>query len=134
MTFLSMIGAAMGALISLGTLVTVTVPALRNKLKKRLFQGEELEKEVRAIRCLLEEHVAQDAEMRAELSLQKEVDLCVLRDLITGIYFRRAKERRIHAYELEDASALHDLYQRRGGNSYVNALYRQMTKEWELIQ
>lgn len=134
MTLLSVVGTVLGILISLGTLVTVTVPALRNKLKKRLFGGEELEKEVRVIRCLLEEHVAQDAQLKAELSLQKEVDLCVLRDLITGIYFRRAKEKRIHAYELEDASALHDLYQRRGGNSYVNALYGQMTKEWELIQ
>ena len=134
MKMVTVFGTVLGILISLGTLLTVTVPAIRNKLKKRLFHGEQLEREVHAIRKLLEEHVEQDAELREELALQKEVDLCVLRDLITGIYFRRAKEKKIHAYELEDASALHDLYRRRGGNSYVHALYRQMTKEWELIQ
>ncbi len=134
MNHLGFLGSFFGVLISFGTLVTVTVPALRNKLKKKLFHGDEMEGEVRAIRLLLEEHMKQDASLREELALQKEVDLCVLRDLITGIYFRRAKERKIHAYELEDASSLHDLYRKRGGNSYVDALYRQMTKEWDLIQ
>jgi len=134
MKLITILGTLTGVLISLGTLVTVTVPALRNKLKKGLLRGEETERELRAIRLLLEEHVAKDEELRGELALQKEVDLCVLRDLITGIYFRRAKEKRIHTYELEDASALHDLYRRRGGNSYVHTLYGQMTGEWEIIQ
>ena len=134
MSLVNAAGAVIGVLISLGTLLTVTVPSLRNKLKRRLLHGEETEKEMRAIRLLLEEHVAKDAALQEELLLQKEVDLCVLRDLITGIYFRRAKEKKIHAYELEDASALHDLYKKRGGNSYVHTLYRQMAKEWELIQ
>ena len=133
MRFISVLGSVLGILISLGTLVTVTVPALRNKLKKRLFYAEGLETELRSLRVLLEEHVAREAELRDEMTLQKEVDLCVLRDLITGIYFRRVKERKIHAYELEDVSALYDLYRKRGGNSYVHTVYRQMTKEWELI-
>ena len=133
MRFISVLGSVLGILISLGTLVTVTVPALRNKLKKRLFYAEELETELRSLRVLLEAHVAREAELRDEMTLQKEVDLCVLRDLITGIYFRRVKERKIHAYELEDVSALYDLYRKRGGNSYVHTVYRQMTKEWELI-
>ena len=134
MKLLSILGTVLGLFISMGTLITVTVPTLRNKLKERLFHGQELEKEMRAIRQLLEEHIKQDALLRDEIALQKEVDLCVLRDLITGIYFRRAKDRKIHAYELEDASALHDLYQKRGGNSYVGALFRQMSGEWDLIQ
>ena len=134
MKTITALGSFLGILISFGTLLTVTVPALRNKLKQWLFQREETDAQVRVIRKLLEEHVAQDADLRAELALQKEVDLCVLRDLITGIYFRRVQEKKIHAYELEDASALHDLYQRRGGNSYVHALYRQMSKEWDVIQ
>lgn len=133
MKFVSLLGSVLGILISLGTLVTVTVPALRNKLKKRLFYSEELKAELHSLRALLEEHVAREAQLRDEMTLQKEVDLCVLRDLITGIYFRRVKERKIHAYELEDVSALYDLYRKRGGNSYVHTVYRQMTKEWELI-
>ena len=98
MKLLSILGTVLGILISTGTLITVTVPALRNKLKQRLFQSRELEEELRAIRRLLEEHIKQDAALREEIALQKEVDLCVLRDLITGIYFRRAKDRKIHAY------------------------------------
>ena len=133
MNFITVLGTVLGVLISLGTLITVTVPALRNKLKQGLFRGEALKKELRSLRCLLEEHIARDTELREELTLQKEVDLCVLRDLITGIYFRRVKEKKIHSYELEDVSALYDLYRKRGGNSYVHAVYRQMTKEWELI-
>lgn len=134
MKLLGILGTVLGILISLGTLITATVPALRNKLKQRLFQGQELEEEMRAIRRLLEDHMKQDAALREEIALQKEVDLCVLRDLITGIYFRRVKDRKIHAYELEDASALYDLYRKRGGNSYVGALFRQMSGEWDLIQ
>ncbi len=134
MKLLSILGTVLGLVISSGTLITVTVPALRNKLKQSLFHGQELEEEIRSIRRLLEEHMQRDAALREEIALQKEVDLCVLRDLITGIYFRRAKDRKIHAYELDDASALYDLYQKRGGNSYVGAMFRQMTKEWDLIQ
>lgn len=134
MNALTVLGTVLGIFISVGTLVGVTVPTLRNKLKKRLFYRENLEKELLGIRRLLEEHVEQDADLREEIAMQKEVDLCVLRDLITGIYFRRAGEKKIHPYELEDVSALHELYRKRGGNSYVNALYRQMSNEWEMIQ
>lgn len=134
MTALSWITSLLGIFISFGTVVTVTVPALRNKLKQSLFSVEDTQGQIRAIHQLLEEHVAQDAQRRKESELQKEVDLCVLRDLITAIYFRRVDEKKIHSYELEDASCLHDLYRRRGGNSYVHSLYRQMSEEWEVIK
>lgn len=133
MKVLTVLGSVLGILVSMGTVVTVTVPALRNKIKKRLFLGDEFEKELSSVRCLLEQHITRDVELREELELQKAVDVCVLRDLITSIYFRRVKEKKIHSYELEDVSALYDLYRKRGGNSYVHAIYRQMTKEWELI-
>ena len=64
---------------------------------------------------------------------QKEVDLCVLRNLITGIYYQYAAQKKIPLYALRDVSALHDLYHRRGGNSYEGILFRRMTREWEVI-
>ncbi len=134
MTALGWISSVLSIVIGTGTVLTVTVPALRNKLKRVLLGGETSKKQIRQIRCLLEEHVAQDSRREEEAKLQREVDLCVLRDLITATYYRRLEEKKIHIYELEDVSALHDLYLRRGGNSYVSGLYRQMSREWEIIK
>lgn len=132
--FLNGFSSILGLVISLGTILTVTFPNLRNKLKEKLFSLDHTKEEIRAIRKLLEEHVSGDAEFKKEFELQREVDLCVLRDLITGMYYKRLGEKKIHMYELENVSALHDLYQKRGGNSYVHNLYRQMAKDWEVIE
>ncbi len=132
--FMGVFASLLGLLISLGTVLTVTIPNLREKIKSLLFGTDQTKEEMRAIRALLEEHVAGDADLKKELMLQREVDLCVLRDLITGMYYKHLHEKKIHMYELEDVSALHDLYQKRGGNSYVHSLYRQMSKEWEVIR
>ena len=132
MTALAYLSSVLSVVIGIGTVLTVTIPALRNKIKE-VFLGSEEEK-ISKIQKMLEEHVLQDAKREEEANLQKEVDLCVLRDLITAIYYRRVKEKRIHAYELEDVSALYDLYLRRGGNSYVHHIYRQMSREWEIVK
>lgn len=134
MTVLGWLSSALSVLIGIGTVLTVTIPSLRHKLKQSIFGGENEKKEVMRIRKILEEHVSQDAKREAETALQREVDLCVLRDLITSIYYRRLEEKKLHIYELEDVSALHDLYIRRGGNSYVSGLYRQMSREWKIIK
>ena len=134
MTVLGWISSALSILIGIGTVLTVTIPNLRHKLKQAFFGGTAEKKEVVQIRKILEEHVAKDSKREAEAVLQREVDLCVLRDLITAIYYRRLEEKKIHIYELEDVSALHDLYLRRGGNSYVSGLYRQMSREWTIIK
>lgn len=126
------VGKVLSLVISFGTLFTVTVPALRNKLKKSLFSKEDTAKQIQVIYRLLEDHVKGDEERKEEIALQREVDLCVLRDLITGIYYRSLPEKKLHSYEWEDASALHDLYCKRGGNSYVHSLYTQMSQEWEI--
>ena len=49
------------------------------------------------------------------------------------IYYKYAKEKAIPLYELEDVTALHDMYCKRGGNSYVNRLFRQMTEDWKVL-
>ncbi len=134
MTVLGWISSSLSVVIGIGTVLTVTIPSLRHKLKQAFFSGEAEKKEVLRIGKMLEEHVSQDAKREAEVALQREVDLCVLRDLITAIYYRRLDEKKIHIYELEDVSALHDLYLRRGGNSYVSGLYRQMSREWTIIK
>ena len=124
----------LGGVISCGTVLTVTLPSLRNRWKERLFRWENMQKQVDRC-CLLLEEAAREEEMRKEeIALQKEVDLCVLRDLITSMYYRRAGEKKIRTYELEDVFALYDLYCKAGGNSYVHSLYQQMSEEWEVVR
>lgn len=121
--------------LAVATLLTVALPSLRRKGKKLLRHWcgfDLLEKELSGVRTLLEQHVMTDRERRAETELQRQVDACILRDLITNIYYKHLKERTIPLYELEDLSSLHDLYRKRGGNSYVEHIFREMTEDWEI--
>ncbi len=121
-------------LISVGTVMTVSLPGIRKKLVEFLVKDDRTRRELLQIRELLEAHVAEDGTKKAEMKLQKEVDKCVLRDLITNIYYKYVGEKKIPVYALEDANALFELYRKRGGNSYVHTLVRQMTEEWEVIR
>ena len=128
------ITAILSLVISLTTVFTVSVPGIRRKLGEALLKGDVAKEEMRCIRKMLETHVAEDQKRKEEMELQREVDLCVLRDLITGIYYRYAKKKAIPIYALENANALFELYRKRGGNSYVKTLVGQMTEEWEVLQ
>ena len=128
MLWIERIAVILGVLISLGTLLTVTLPRLRQALVRRLFPPSEqkaLREEVKAVQEMLKT-------LLEDRGIQKEVDLCVLRDLITAIYYRRVEKRSLRPFELEDACALYELYCKRGGNSYVHTLFDQMTREWDV--
>ncbi len=134
MRYVEEMAGVLSLMISLGTVLTVTLPSLRRKLGEWIWKEDLARSEMGLIREMLEEHVAQDQERKKEYRLQRKVDLCVLRDLITGIYYRYAKEKRIPVYALEDATALYELYCKLGGNSYVKTLFRQMTEDWDVLQ
>ena len=121
-------------IVSLATVFTVSLPGFRRKLGEVLLKGDAAREEMRCIRKMLETQVAEDQKKKEEMKLQREVDLCVLRDLITGIYYQYVKEKTIPIYALENANALYDLYRKRGGNSYVKALVVQMTEEWDVVK
>lgn len=127
------ISLALSIVISAGTLICVTVPGLRTALKKALTRHENTREEICKVRSLLEKHVSEDLFKKEELQLQREVDRCVLRDLITSIYYRYSKEKKIPVYAMEDVTALYELYVKRGGNSYVQSLMRQILEEWDII-
>ena len=133
---LEQLSLCIGLLGALGSLIAVTVPALRSRLTlclRRLCGSEETKKELQRLQATLAEHAAVDQIRQKEADLQKEVDCCILRDLITGIYYKYAEEKALPVYELEDVTALHEMYCKRGGNSYVNRLFRQMTEEWKVL-
>jgi len=122
-------------LISLGTVATVTLPKLRKKMTRWIAEctgTRACREEIGKLKELVEEVARQEKNRTAEMKLQKEVDKCVLRDLITGIYYQYASEKKLPIYMLENVTALHDLYRKRGGNSYVQNLFEQMTEEWEI--
>ncbi len=123
----------LGLVVSLGTVFTVTLPGLRNKIKAKWKEGDDLRTEIGYLRGLLEEHVKKDHSKEEEACLQKEVDICVLRDLITTLYYKYSHEKKIPVYAMEDITALYQLYQKRGGNSYVQVLMRQIIEEWEVM-
>ena len=134
--FLEQLSLGIGLLGTLGSLITVTVPALRSRLTlclRRLCGSEETKKELQRLQATLADHAAVDQIRQSEADLQTEVDCCILRDLITGIYYKYAEEKALPVYELEDVTALHEMYCKRGGNSYVNRLFRQMTEEWKVL-
>ena len=136
MRIVQFIAQILGLVSAVGAIITVTLPALRRKTAAgliRLAGLQETAADMAKIRQILEKHVAADELRQKEMQQQKEVDICVLRNLITGIYYQYAPKKKIPLYALRDVSALHDLYHRRGGNSYEGILFRRMTREWEVV-
>ena len=133
MEWIRNVSAIVACMVSLGTLACVSLPSLRKRLIDLLTHREMQDDKLERIFSMLETLSAETKEGKAEQKLQREVDLCVLRDLITTVYYRYAKEKKIPVYAMENVTALYSLYQKRGGNSYVKLLFRQMAEEWEVI-
>lgn len=123
----------MGLLISGGTVLCVTLPSLRSFVAERLSKSGKAHEQLLEIRRLLEEQTAAADVLKREAELQRQVDVCVLRDLITTAYYQYAQEKRIPVYALENVTALYELYEKRGGNSYVESLVNQILDEWEIV-
>lgn len=131
--YLQVISSLLGIGVSLGTLLFVTLPKGRDMLLNFLTRDNKLKQEISSVSQMLREHTSEDGKKKEEARLQKEVDRCVLRSLITSIYYCYAKEKKIPVYAMEDVAALYELYKKRGGNSYVQSLMRQILEEWEVI-
>lgn len=126
METLKNISVILGLLVSLGTIICITIPNIRIKIGSAFLRKQKVEKDAELlyeIKDLLDEHIAAD-------SAKSEAMKCLLRDSITGIYYKHLKEGELHAYELEDLTHLYDSYKKLGGNSYVENIYKQMTEEW----
>lgn len=127
------VSALIGCFVSLGTLICVSLPNLRKRMVSALTRREEENEKLERIFDMLEALAAEEKASEEERKLQREVDLCVLRDLITTTYYQYAKEKRIPVFAMENVTELYSLYRKRGGNSYVKMLFRQMAEEWEVI-
>ncbi|MBR7165263.1 MAG: hypothetical protein IKD18_03195 [Clostridia bacterium] len=131
--FLKTAAEILGLLISGGTVLCVTLPSLRSFVAERLTGSQKTHAQLLEIRRLMEEQGAASAVLKREAELQRQVDVCVLRDLITTAYYQYAQEKRIPVYALENVTALYELYKKRGGNSYVESLVNQILDEWDIV-
>ena len=62
-----------------------------------------------------------------------EGERCLLRSQMLGTYYRNKDSGQIHQYELENFLKLYDAYKALGGNSFIDDVYKEVTK-WEMIR
>lgn len=63
----------------------------------------------------------------------KETNRCVLRDRLTEIYYNNVETKKIKHYEYENVTKLYKQYKKLGGNSYIDRIYIEIEKEWDII-
>lgn len=63
----------------------------------------------------------------------RETSRCVLRNMITGIYYRNKNNRTIDQYEYEDLEHLYSQYKKLGGNSFVDKIWNDV-QSWEVTR
>lgn len=129
------VGSIAGLFVTFGVILCTTIPAIRNKIKNSILEDQKvdnIEKQLEEVVALLEKQQREDETLRADLQLQREADLCLVRDRITHIYYKNLKSKTIKTYELENLSKLFTLYQKLGGNSYVQDIVRIMKDEWDV--
>lgn len=121
-----------GLVVSLSAIICVSIPNLRNKIIGKILAKhhsethlQEMDSTLAQIKAMLSEHVACD-------EAKSEAMRCLLRDRITDIYYKRLPSGELRSYELEDLTKLYESYKALNGNSYVEAIYRQMVEEWKV--
>lgn len=67
-----------------------------------------------------------------ENSRQRDVDLAVLRNTITTIYYSHLTDKKLAAYEKEALMKMYEAYTGWGGNSYVVTIVQEM-KNWDVV-
>lgn len=67
------------------------------------------------------------------IKLMNEGTCCLLRTEITRLYYKNLESRRLRQYEYECLEHCYRAYKARGGNSFVDHIYREM-QEWEVVR
>lgn len=62
---------------------------------------------------------------------QRDVDLAILRNTITTIYYNHLEDKKLAAYEKEALLKMFEAYKGWGGNSYVYTIIEEM-KNWDV--
>ena len=119
--FIKDAAAVIGFILSAAALLTLIIKPLRGRVAKAL-----------KLKALLDSQLLDEETRRTEARLNREALKCLLRDDIVRLYYKRLPEKKLHAYELENITALYDTYILFGGNSFVREIYRKMSTEWQI--
>lgn len=134
---LGILSSILGLIVTIGAIICTTIPNIRKKIIESFLQDQKvdnIEKELKEVKEILKSQQLEKEELRTELELSREADICLVRDRITHIYFKNLKTKTIKAYELENLTKLYSLYNKLGGNSYVQQIYTTITTDWEVVQ
>ena len=72
------------------------------------------------------------AKMWKEQSKSKVGQLCLLRQEMLKIYYKHREDKTIRQYEAENFVMMYEAYKARGGNSFIDEVYDNVTS-WKLI-
>lgn len=72
------------------------------------------------------------ANMWKEQSKSKVGQLCLLRQEMLKIYYKHREDKTIRQYEAENFVMMYEAYKARGGNSFIDEVYDNVTS-WKLI-
>ena len=67
-----------------------------------------------------------------EQGKSKAGQLCLLRQEMLKIYYKHRDDKVIHQYEAENFVLMYQAYKARGGNSFIDEVYENVTA-WKLI-
>lgn len=69
---------------------------------------------------------------KKETEVQRETNLCLLRDRITSAYFKHHLQKELREYEFENVARLYQQYKALGGNSFVDKIWKEI-QTWHVL-
>lgn len=129
MEVLKNIAVVLGIIISLGTILCVTIPGIRNNIRDAILREHEEE----GITDKLSYIIDSLDQLKDSDKLKNEAIKDLLRDRITSIYYKHLDEKTLTAKQFESLSKMYDSYIALGGNSYIKEIYHIMATQWTIV-
>ena len=76
----------------------------------------------------------QEEAANIERESQHATDRCILRNMITNIYYKHQSEQELREYEYENLAHLYERYKQLGGNSFIDKIWDEIQEEWTVIR
>ena len=126
------VGKYFSTVLSTITLITLIVKPIRNRFVKwiRNTSGADTTdsnaEQITALNGKIDN-------ILSELNKSKQNDLCMIRHMITQIYYANMGSPTMHSREKEDMEFLYSRYEAMGGNSYVKQIVNEMRNKETVV-
>ena len=131
-TVLVEVGKVFSSIVTIITLTSIIVKPIRKKIVKWIRDTSHTATADKNAQQLVELNNKMTTILN-EFEKSKQNDLCMIRHMITQIYYNNIGSTKIRAREREDMESLYDRYEKLGGNSYVKQIVKEM-REKETIE